>query len=403
MSKRLLLTIIVEVALLVVSISGFLLGMQDGHLLSLVLFGAVPLGVFVFIALREATGTGEVLSSVGYQSRIDALQKRLNVQDDFFHLINNNTPSTLTIYNDRDEYWFLNASAARELDVSENDIVGKKPVEVLGAEQGRKILKNLERVRETGALVEAFDQYSDRHGAVRYVQTRYHPLASFGEFPGGIMAWGENVTSIVIERERQENMLRQVISTLVAVVDRRDPYASGHSSRVGQLSRALAIELHLPPREIEAAEIAGSLMNFGKVLVSRAILTKTEALTPDELQRIRDSILVSADILSMIDFSAPVVPTLRQVLERYDGSGEPNKLTGDMILVTARIVAVANAFVAMVSPRAYRSGADFIAAADRLAGDAGKLFDPKVIAALQTFLKKDGAKLDWLVITKPSF
>ena len=108
-------------------------------------------------------------------------------------------------------------------------------------------------------------------------------------------------------------------------------YASGHSQRVGQLSRALAEELVLSELEIETAETAGSLMNFGKMLVSRQILTKTVALTTEELQRVRDGIMTSADILSMIDFVGPVVPTLRQVLERMDGTGAPKNLKGEQI------------------------------------------------------------------------
>jgi HD-GYP domain-containing protein (c-di-GMP phosphodiesterase class II) len=363
--------------------------------------GVVPLALGFAIVIRTALDIGQKVASAGFQFRVDQLQKRLNEQDDFFRAINDHTPSGLIIYNNQNEYWFVNASAVQSLGARGNDILGKKPSALLGLEPGRKIERSLDYVRQKKLPLEILNQEKDKRGHPYYIQTSYQLLEPFGDFPGGIMAREENVTSIIVERERRENMFRQVMSTLVAVVDRRDPYAAGHSQRVGQLSRALAIELQLNERDIDASEIAGSLMNFGKVLVSRSILTKTEALTPEELQRIRDGILTSADILSLIDFSTPVVPTLRQTLEHVDGTGVPYGLQGDAILMTSRIVAVANAFVAMVSPRAYRAGAEFPVAAKRLAGEAGKAFDARVVSALEVFLNKNKHKLEWLAFSKP--
>ena len=146
----------------------------------------------------------------------------------------------------------------------------------------------------------------------------------------------------------------------------------------------------------ETAEIAGLLMNFGKVLVPREILTKTTALSPEELKQVRESILTSADILSLIGFSLPVVPTLRQVQERYDGTGAPEGKKGEEILVTARIVAVANAFVAIFSPRAHRPSLDIRASVEMLMRDAGTAYDQRVVIALANFVQNRRHKLEWL-------
>ena len=398
-SKRVLLTCLVAGAFLAVSLYALFtptLAMEEWGQFFFACFGMLSLLILAFVWLSEVLGASRQYASAGFQMRIDELQKRLNAQDDFFRSISDGTPSTLTIYDANNTYWFINASAATELNQTGAHVVGRRPVEILGGERGHEVERNLEQVKITGKSHEILHQDIDVRGHVRYIQTSYLPLSPAGEFPGGVMARDENVTSIVVERERRENMFQQIISTLVAVVDRRDPYASGHSARVGHLSRALAVELALSSVEIESAEIAGSLMNFGKVLISRAILTKTENLTPAELQRVRDGILTSADILSMIDFSTPVVPTLRQVLERFDGTGVPQGLKGDAILITARIVSVANAFVAIVSPRAYRSGVSLIDAHHRLAEGSGTVFDPTVIAGIERLITKKNAKLDWL-------
>ena len=408
-SKRAIRIYVIEVFFLAASAFGLGHGAHDFFaggainitpLIYMVLGGITPLTIFVFIAVNEAVLTTQKWASASYQYRIDELQKRLNAQDDFYGAINNNMPTTLTIYDKNNAYWFLNASAEKELGMPGKDILGQKPTEVMGPRRGTSVLNILDQVRKTAISCKMMDEYKDAHGETRYVQTSYQALSPFGEFPGGIMARGDNVTSIVTERTRRETMLRQVISTLVGVVDRRDPYAAGHSAHVGFLSRALAAEMNLSEREIEAAEIAGSLMNFGKVLVSRSILTKIESLTPEELQRIRDGILTSADILSPIDFGLPVVITLRQVMERFDGKGAPAHLKGDAILLSARIVAVANAFVALVSPRAYRAGLDVPQALRNLNHDADKAYDPQVVAALKTYLDKNAAHIEWLATKK---
>jgi len=365
-------------------------------LASILLLSLTPLTFIFILAIRAARRIENERISSSYQSRLDQLQRRLNEQEDLLHVITDNDPEAIAIFDDTNRFWFLNSSAAQILGQSASEIIGKPLHKFVNLERARLIESRLKDVATSGKSLEALDQRLDAEKKVRYSQTRFEKVAPFGTFPGGVIARSENVTNLLLERQRRENMLRQVINTLVAVVDRRDPYAAGHSARVGQLSRALAEEMVLNEKEIETAEIAGSLMNFGKVLVPREILTKTTALTPDELQRVRDSILTSADILAIIDFSTPIVPTLRQVLERYDGTGVPQGLRGDGILMTARIVTVANAYVALVSARAHREGLDLKQAIERMKEQADTAFDRRVVTALSNYIQSRALKLDWL-------
>src|SRR3546814_18433281 len=95
------------------------------------------------------------------------------------------------------------------------------------------------------------------------------------------------------------------------------------------------------------------------------------------MQMIRNSVFASADLIRNIEFDGPVEETLRQLQEQYDGSGGPKGLKGDEILLTARVVAVANAFVGMVSARSWRAGMHFAKAVDALLGVGGKRFDQR--------------------------
>jgi hypothetical protein len=210
-----------------------------------------------------------------------------------------------------------------------------------------------------------------------------------------------DITAAVTERERRERIQRQLVQTLVAVVDRRDPYAANHSMRVGTVARAIAEEMDLEPIMVETVEIAGSLMNLGKILVPKEVLTKGESLSEEEIKQVRDSIQTSADLIEGIEFDGPVVETLRQLQERWDGAGVPLGLAGDEILITAQIVAVANAFVAMVSPRAYRPGSSFDEAVETLLSEIRKAFERRPVAALVNYLDSRRGRERWAHFTAP--
>src|SRR5262249_50708661 len=150
-------------------------------------------------------------------------------------------------------------------------------------------------------------------------------------------------------------------------------------------------EMGLDAALLETAEIAGNLMNFGKLLVPPEILTKSGKLTQDEIQQIRDSMQRTADLIAGIEFNGPVVETLRQVQERWAATG-PRGLKGDATPVPARIVAAANAFVAMASPRAYRAQNNVDGALDQLFRQIGAGFDRRVVAALTNYLDNKGGR-----------
>jgi HD-GYP domain-containing protein (c-di-GMP phosphodiesterase class II) len=113
------------------------------------------------------------------------------------------------------------------------------------------------------------------------------------------------------------------------------------------------------------------------------------------MRRIRDSLQTTADLLAGIEFDGPVVVALRELQEHFDGSGGPAGLKGEEIVLPARIVSVANAFVAMVSPRAYRPGVGFDQATETLLGQSGKVFDRRVVSALINYLDNRGGRQRW--------
>ena len=110
---------------------------------------------------------------------------------------------------------------------------------------------------------------------------------------------------------------------------------------------------------------------------------------------IRQSVQTSAELIQGVDFDGPVYDTIRQIQEHWDGGGKPQGLAGEDIVPTARVVAVANAFVALVSARAYRTGMGFDKAAEILLGEAGRTFDRRPVMALLNYLDNLGGREQW--------
>ena len=105
--------------------------------------------------------------------------------------------------------------------------------------------------------------------------------------------------------------------------------------------------------------------------------------------------LATADIVDAVNFDLPVGDTLRHLQERWDGSGYPDGLSADAISLGARIIAVANAFVGMVSPRSYRDALSFYEVSSMLMGDAGTRYDSRPVAALINVINNRGGRETW--------
>src|SRR5690606_838250 len=137
-------------------------------------------------------------------------------------------------------------------------------------------------------------------------------------------------------------------------------------------------------------------------LITPDLLTRGGVLSDSEREQVRISMQTSADMLQGIDFDGPVVETLRQSQAHWDGSGTPAGLAGEDILITARIIAVANAFIGMISRRAHRAALTVDQAIEVLLGEVGVSFDRRVVAALINYLDNHGGRARWSDLEDPA-
>ena len=349
---------------------------------------------FMLAALFALWRHGASQRAAAAADRFQEMAERFEHQRNFLRVVTDSQPNAIFIADERNIYRFANAVAAEDAGGDKDALLGKTLANVLGPDRARPYERLNRQALEDDKPVSNVHRYRTADGE-RVLQSEHIPIKATGDVPGGVLVVEEDVTTAVTERERRAKTLRDLVATLMTVVDKRDPNAAHHSTRVATVARAVAEEMGLDATTADTAEFAGTLMNLGKILVPPELLTRKGGLTEDEIRQVRDSIQATADLLQDVQFDGPVVETLRQCQERWDGMGRPKGLAGENILLPARIVAVANAFVAMVEPRAHRAGIDFDSAAKQLLDGVGTVYDRRVVAALLNYLDNRGGRQAW--------
>ncbi|MDR3685531.1 MAG: PAS domain S-box protein [Coriobacteriia bacterium] len=180
------------------------------------------------------------------------------------------------------------------------------------------------------------------------------------------------------------------ISALAATVEMRDPYTAGHQRRVAQLACAIASELGWEDARIETLGMAALLHDVGKIVVPTEILTKPGRLEDIEMMLIRRHAAAGADTVAMIGIGGDMADVVRQHHERLDGSGYPDGLSGDQVLPSARILAVADVVEAMISHRPYRAALPLSVAMAEIREGASVKYDADVVAACLLIVEERG-------------
>ncbi|MBN2535080.1 MAG: substrate-binding domain-containing protein [Spirochaetales bacterium] len=181
-----------------------------------------------------------------------------------------------------------------------------------------------------------------------------------------------------------------VILTMSRAVEIRDPYTAGHQKRVAELARAIAAEMDLSSEAIESIQMAGTIHDLGKIYIPADILNRPGKLDDLEFGIIKKHPQVAYDILKNIDFPWPIANIILQHHERIDGSGYPNRLKGDQILMESRILSVADVVEAMASFRPYREPLGITAGLEEIGKNKGILYDTDVVNSCYILFLKRG-------------
>lgn len=210
------------------------------------------------------------------------------------------------------------------------------------------------------------------------------------------LAFGVETIKDRLAREKYtDNMAEAMEGTISAVantVEMRDLYTAGHQRRVTKIAEAIAHKMGLSADRIRGLHFASLVHDLGKINVPSEILSKPARLTDVEYQLIKTHPQTGYDILKHVKFPWPIAQIILQHHERMDGSGYPNGLKGEEILLEARIIAVADVIDSMTSHRPYRPALGLEAALTEIKRGVGIIYDPDVVKACVEVMEADGSK-----------
>jgi len=301
-----------------------------------------------------------------------------------------------------DGFW-LGDAQGRLIEVNEAycRMSGYRPEELQGmlisdlesAETGEETRTHMQTLVVTGeARFETRHRRKDGSVFDVAVSVQYHP----GE-GGQFVAFLQDISA----RKQAEEDLKQsahdlreqlfdTVKAMGAIVGVRDPYTATHELRVTGLAVAIAMEMGLDQEPSEGLTLAAEVHDIGKVAVPAEILTKPGKLSENEFLLVREHAPTGSEILSTIHFRQPVAAIVAQHHERFDGSGYPDGLAGDAIMLEARILAVADVVEAMASHRPYRAALPLEVALAEIEEGAGTRYDPEVCAAVLRLFRERG-------------
>lgn len=190
-------------------------------------------------------------------------------------------------------------------------------------------------------------------------------------------------------QELQENLSEQLIEVLCSAIEAKDNYTKGHSMRVARYAREIMRRLGYDEETQNEAYYIGILHDVGKIRVDDRIINKNGRLTNDEYEKIKLHTVAGYQILRDVDVIPNLAVGARWHHERYDGTGYPNGLAGEDIPLVARVIAVADAYDAMTSNRAYHKVMPQDDVREQISSGMGKQFDPEVAQVMLDMIDED--------------
>ena len=180
-------------------------------------------------------------------------------------------------------------------------------------------------------------------------------------------------------KEHTADILLKALKALMRALDAKDRYSSGHSQRVVKLALLMADELTLNEEDCYKLQLAAFLHDIGKIGMPDSILKKADSLEDYELRKAKDHPVIGSKIISEIEELGEVASIVRHHHERFDGTGYPDGLKGEAIPFFSRILAILDAYEALVSDRVYRKAITTNEAIEEINNNSGMQFDPFLV------------------------
>jgi len=289
---------------------------------------------------------------------------------------------------------FANKAAEKIVGITRERMVGKKSNEIHSLSKMDIML-----TRNNDPLINSITQemaYHKPFGKPAYIEITLIPMLLEKSYNGCLSILRDisekRTDELRLQKsyEKSKKLLQDTVNGLVATVEIRDPYTAQHQRRVAKLARAIAREMKLESNRIDRVYTAAMLHDIGKMNIPADILGKGGKLIDAELDLIKLHPQTGYEILKTIEFPWPIARIVLQHHELLDGSGYPQGLTGDEILLEAKILCVADVTEAMSNHRPYRPQMEIESALAEIIKNKNILYDPEVVDVCINLFRNKG-------------
>jgi len=213
------------------------------------------------------------------------------------------------------------------------------------------------------------------------------PIFEEGIYSGAVLLLNDNTESIMAEEKLRRSfaMLQKATEDIIQAMsftsEIRDPYTAGHQKKVCELAVAIGKEMNITEEQLQGVKFAAMIHDIGKISVPSDILSKPGKIGKTEFEVVKGHSQTGYELLDKINFPWPISVIVHQHHEKLDGSGYPNGLKDDDILLEAKIISVADTVEAMTAHRPYRAALGIDKAMEEITTNKGKFFDSNVVDA----------------------
>lgn len=313
------------------------------------------------------------------------LAKQIESQRQLLNSVNDSIGDFISLKDLRGIYQYVNPAMAAALGRSKDEILSQDDHAVFGFDTAKLLEHWDQQVISTGVSLKIQETLYFKSHPLHLIISKV-PLTDSDGSISGIISVMTNITELIEGQKRHEKAILRTVNALVSAIELNDQYLAGHSRRLRLLGREVIKQLGGNNQQQTTVEIAANLSQIGKMFVDKELLAAHRPLTEDERGAIEQHVEHAARILRSIDFELPIADTIYQMNERMDGSGYPQGLEGNDIILPARVLSVVNSFCAMVEPRAYRIRKETNAALNEL-DEMNHYYDAEVVAALREIVE----------------
>ncbi|MCX5835679.1 MAG: PAS domain S-box protein [Deltaproteobacteria bacterium] len=322
------------------------------------------------------------------------VNEELKKSERLFHTLAQLSPVGIFRTDAKGDYVYVNERWSKISGMSMDEALGDGWAKAIHPEERERVAKEWYGSVQENRLFNSECRFQRTDGVSTWMLCQATAEINSAEEITGYVGTITDITERKHSFDRMRKALGATVKAIALVVETRDPYTAGHQKRVVDLARAIAQEMGLSADRVDGIRMAGVIHDIGKIAVPAEILSKPTKLREVEFSLIKIHPEAGYEILKEIESPGAVDQIIFQHHERVDGSGYPQGLCGEEILLEARILAVADVVEAIASHRPYRPSLGIEKAIEEISKNKGIYYDSNVVDACLKLFHEKGYKME---------